>query len=301
MFHVASGLNNNFGCSTDLPDASAAGIDHCEIPASVASDTPAFSSKRKCQVTRRETTYTPDRAHHDITATFATQLKIRRCSESKLNVYSGNSPNRELLGGKGMFLTLIHNTGLAVPPFRCIDTSIVLALEHLQLDVSPLLAMLDDGCEFAHATASLANIRQWITEIASPENPSGHPSANLSEKQQRWLNALSSFIAGPEFYQQIHPLPIADTIRDVHEDLCTSLTKPNSPIIVRSSGVAEDSFGNAQPVSTNLWCMARRISWQPVLKCSLLPTVPLFFPQQPHMEYQLSCNSALNAVLAGSP
>ena len=246
MYHVTSGFNNNFGCSTDLPDASAAGIDHCEIPASVASDTPAFSSKRKCQVTRRETTYTPDRAHHDITATFTTQLKIRRCSESKLNVYSGNSPNRELLGGKGMFLTLMHNAGLAVPPFRCIDTSIVQALEHLQLDVSPLLAMLDDDHEFAHATASLANIRQWITEIASPENPSGHPSANLSEKQQRWLNALSSFIAGPEFYQQIHPLPIADTIRDVHEDLRTSLTKPNSPIIVRSSGVAEDSFGNAQ-------------------------------------------------------
>ncbi|USE36938.1 PEP/pyruvate-binding domain-containing protein [Endozoicomonas sp. SCSIO W0465] len=60
------------------------------------------------------------------------------------------------------------------------------------------------------------------------------------------MSTLSSFVAGPDCYQQIRALPIADTLRTVYEDLRTGLTQPDSPVIVRSSGVAEDSFGNAQ-------------------------------------------------------
>ncbi|WBA88815.1 hypothetical protein O3276_11685 [Endozoicomonas sp. GU-1] len=151
-------------------------------------------------------------------------------------------PNRKWLGGKGMFLTLMKNAGLTVPPFRCIETSIVQNLEALPFDASPLLAMLDDGHEFPHTTASLVNIRQWITQMSPAGNPLGKPTT----RQQRWLDALSSFIAGADFYQQISALPIADQIRTIHQDLCTDLAKSDSPIIVRSSGVAEDSFGNAQ-------------------------------------------------------
>ena len=231
----ASGFNNNVGCSTHLPDASASGIDHCKAS---ASDTCAYSGERKREVSGRDTTLTFGSADHHITATLVTQLKIRRCSESQQSVHSQTMPNRELSGGKGMFLSLMRNEKLAVPPFRCINTDTVQALEQLQLDVCPLLATLDDGHEFPHATASLADIRQWIVKMA--------PSDNLSEKQKRWLNALSSFIAGPDFYQQISALPIADKIRTIHEELRKSLTRPDSAIIVRSSGVAEDSFGNAR-------------------------------------------------------
>ena len=224
--------------STCLPDAKIAGIANGVIPVSGA-------LKRQCEVTGMVTTFTPpDSADHEITETFATRLKIRRCTEPQLTVHSPTVPNRKLLGGKGMFLTLMQNAEaeLAVPPFRCIDTSIVQNLEALQLDASPFLATLEDGHEFAHATASLADIRQWIAQMEPAGNPSGNPSA----KQQRWLDALSSFIAGPDFYQQISALPIAGKIRTVHEDLRTDLTRPDCPIIVRSSGVAEDSFGNAQ-------------------------------------------------------
>ncbi|WP_257293595.1 DUF4116 domain-containing protein [Endozoicomonas sp. YOMI1] len=245
MFNVPSDFNsqhNTGSCSKDLPDASASGIANHEMPASGALNTLAFSCKRKCEAIGSDTTFTPPgSADHKITETFIPPLKIRGCSEPQLTVHSPTIPNRERLGGKGMFLTLMQNAGLAVPPFSCIDTSTVQALEHLQLDVSPLLATLG-GHEFTQTTASLADIRQWIAQM----EPTGNPSDNPSEKQKRWLNALSSFIAGPDCYQQIRTLPIASKIRDIHERLRTRLPQPDSPIIMRSSGVAEDAFGNAQ-------------------------------------------------------
>ncbi|WP_257263125.1 hypothetical protein, partial [Endozoicomonas sp. ONNA2] len=197
-----SGFKNNAGCSTDLPDASAAGTNHCEIPSSVASDTPAFSDIGKCQIIRPVTTFTPGSTNHDLAAT---QLTTRNCTEPQMAVAPPTMPNRELLGGKGMFLTLMQSAELAVPPFRCIETGIVQELEALQFDASPLLTTLDDGHEFAHATASLGDIRQWIVKMEPAGNPSGNPTA----RQKRWLDALSSFIAGPDFYQQISALPIA--------------------------------------------------------------------------------------------
>ena len=141
-----------------------------------------------------------------------------------------------------MFLTLMQKAGLAVPPFRCIETSTVQALESIPLDLRPMLATLNDGYEFPYKTASLTAMKQFIVEM----EPARDSSDKLSDKQQRWLNALAAFIAGPSCYQQIRTLSIADTIRTVHQDLCTHLPQPDSPIIVRSSGVAEDSFGNAQ-------------------------------------------------------
>uniref|UniRef100_UPI003BB7FB79 hypothetical protein n=1 Tax=Endozoicomonas sp. ALC013 TaxID=3403076 RepID=UPI003BB7FB79 len=229
--------------STCLPGAEGADIANGAIPVSGAVTTHALSSNRKCETSGIDTTFTPSNSTgQKITETFALPLKTRRCTESQLNVDSPTILNRKLLGGKGMFLTLMKNAGLTVPPFRCIETSIVQNLEALPFDASPLLAMLDDGHEFPHTTASLVNIRQWITQMAPAGNSSGKPTT----RQQRWLDALSSFIAGPDFYQQISALTIADTIRDIYKELRTGLTKPDSPIIVRSSGVAEDSFGNAQ-------------------------------------------------------
>ncbi|WBA81031.1 PEP/pyruvate-binding domain-containing protein [Endozoicomonas sp. GU-1] len=229
--------------STCLPGAGGADIANGAIPASGALKTHALSSNRKCKISGIDSTFTSsDSTGQKITETFTPPLKNRRFTEPQLTVDSPTIPNRKLLGGKGMFLTLMKNAGLTVPPFRCIETSIVQNLEALPFDASPLLAMLDDGHEFPHTTASLVNIRQWITQMAPPGNPSGKPTT----RQQRWLDALSSFIAGADFYQQISALTIADNIRDIYKELRTGLTKPDSPIIVRSSGVAEDAFGNAQ-------------------------------------------------------
>ncbi|MBO9484043.1 DUF4116 domain-containing protein [Salinisphaera sp. G21_0] len=226
-----------------MPGAEGADIANGVIPVSGALKTHALSSNRKCETSGIDSTFTPPgSADHKITETFAPPLKIRRCSDPQLTVQPSAIPDRERLGGKGMFLTLMKSAGLTVPPFRCIDTRIVQNLEALTFDASPLLATLDDGHEFPHATATLVNIRQWITQMA----PAGNPSGNPTTRQQRWLGALSSFIAGPDFYQQISALPIANKIRTIHKDLRTDLAKSDSPIIVRSSGVAEDAFGNAQ-------------------------------------------------------
>ena len=221
-----------------------------KTPASVASETLAFSSQKKCEATGGVEN-TSERSARSTSQKFregfATSLQIRFCSESSLtveprNVDSSNRPNRKLFGGKGMFLTLMQNAGLAVPPFRCIETSTVQALESIPLYLRPMLATLNDGHEFPHATASLTALKQFIVEM----EPAKDLSDKLSDKQKRWLNALASFIAGPSCYQQIGSFSIADTIRTVHQDLCAHLPQPDSPIIVRSSGVAEDSFGNAQ-------------------------------------------------------
>ncbi|MGI2030175.1 DUF4116 domain-containing protein [Endozoicomonas acroporae] len=246
MFNVKSDIISHpvtDSCSSCLPGTREAETANGESPVSGALKTYALSSNRKCETSGIDTTFTPSGSTgQKITETFAPPLKIRRCSDPELTVQSPSTPNREQLGGKGMFLTLMKSAGLTVPPFCCIETSIVQNLEALPFDASPLLAMLDDGHEFPHTTASLVNIRQWITQMA----PAGNPSGKLTTRQQRWLNTLSSFIASADFYQQISALTIADTIRDIYQELRTGLTKPDSPIIVRSSGVAEDAFGNAQ-------------------------------------------------------
>ena len=121
--------NGNRGqSSTDSADGKA--------PASVAAQTLAFSSQKKCEATgsvESRSQSSPESTSQEFNVAFATPLQIRSCSESSLtvepqNVDSLNRPNRKLLGGKGMFLTLMQNAGLAVPPFRCIETSTVLAL-----------------------------------------------------------------------------------------------------------------------------------------------------------------------------
>ena len=242
-------LNPNQSSDRNRDQSSTVSADG-KTPASVASQTLAFSSQKKCEATgsvESRSQSLPESTRQEFNVAFATQLQIRSCSESSLtveprNVDSLNRPNRNLLGGKGMFLTLMQNAGLAVPPFRCIETRTVEALESIPLDLKPMLATLHDADEFPLKTASLAAMKQFIIEMEAARDPSD----KLSEKQQRWLNALAAFIAGPSCYQQIRTLSIADTIRTVHQDLCAHLPQPDSPIIVRSSGVAEDSFGNAQ-------------------------------------------------------
>ena len=242
-------LNPNESSNTNRkqsPTDSAEG----KTPASVASKTLAFSSQKKCEATgsvESRSQSSPESTSQQFSVAIATPLQNRSCSESSLtveprNVDSLNQSNRELLGGKGMFLTLMQNAGLAVPPFRCIDTVTVQVLENIPLDLRPLLTALDDGHEFPHKTASLMAVKRFITEM----EPARDLSDKLSEQQQRWLNALASFITEPSCYLQIGSFSIADTIRTLHKDLCAHLPQPDSPIIVRSSGVAEDSFGNAQ-------------------------------------------------------
>ena len=224
------------------PEARAGSITNRKTAASVATEIRRFGLSRDCKATESNSTLTLDSVDFENCETLPTRLDTRHCTQPPPTGHSQNIPGREWLGGKGMFLTLMLNAGLPVPPFRCIDTGIVQTLENQPLDLSPLLATLGDGHEFPHETASLADMKRWIVQI----EPSGTLSNNLSEKQQRWLNALSSFIAGSSCHQQICALPIAATIHTIYDDLRTHLSEPDSPIIVRSSGVAEDSFGNAQ-------------------------------------------------------
>ena len=79
------------------------------------------------------------------------------------NRYTG--ADRSRWGGKGMYLRVLTDVGLKVPPFRCIAGEVWQRLENVPLDLSPLLSALDDGHEFAHNTGSLAMLREWIGRV----------------------------------------------------------------------------------------------------------------------------------------
>ena len=58
------------------------------------------------------------------------------------------TPGRVQLGGKGMYLKVLEDLGLMVPPFRCIEGRVWQRLDNVPLDLSSLLSALDDGHEF---------------------------------------------------------------------------------------------------------------------------------------------------------
>ena len=109
-------------------------------------------------------------------------LERRQCSwlDQVNNLHI--TPGRVQLGGKGMYLTVLEDAGLMVPPFRCIEGSVWQRLENVPLDLSSLLSALEDGHEFGQDTGTLAMIRDWV-------------GAADQQKQRRWLEATSSFVA----------------------------------------------------------------------------------------------------------
>ena len=82
---------------------------------------------------------------------------------------------------------------------------------------------------------TIEGIKEAI-KISTTDNPSN---------RKLWLNKLSTFIKSKDFYNEVKENNASKSIREVSKELeKTSIT--TIPIIVRSSGVSEDSYENSQ-------------------------------------------------------
>ena len=62
--------------------------------------------------------------------------------------------------------------------------------------------------------------------------------------QTKWLDALGKLLISDDFLQEVARLPVADTIKRLYQQLVPDGS--NKPVIIRSSGLKEDAFGDAQ-------------------------------------------------------
>ena len=135
---------------------------------------------------------------------------------------------RESVGGKGMFLDQMQRIGLSVPEFQCVTTEMVAAVEQHSLDVHHLARYIPGIADELAPVTCLADIKTHIDAL---------PAFNR-DKRTYWLAGLSQFIASHDFYQLVKDSEAARKIR--------SLKMPSPPVIVRSSGINEDNYGDAQ-------------------------------------------------------
>ncbi|WOG25645.1 DUF4116 domain-containing protein [Endozoicomonas sp. 8E] len=162
-----------------------------------------------------------------------TPLAKRLC---RLSVSDQTPPKREELGGKGMFLWRMKKAGLTVPSFECVTARIMNALEQHSLDTGLLaryLPMIEYELE-AGKEISLTNIRACLNAMP--------PSKQT--KRNNWLAGLAEFIASEDYYQQVKDSEAARKIRGLHSQV--GGLSASQPMIVRSSGINEDNYGDAQ-------------------------------------------------------
>ena len=217
-------LNSGGGCLTNKPLAV---NNKAEQTQSAGGDIKPISTQQSVTHTHSVSLGATD-SHADLPS-----LGKRQCAwlDQVNNLHI--TPCRAQWGGKGMYLTVLEDVGLMVPPFRCIASSVWQRLENVPIDLSPLLSALEDDHEFGRDTDTLAMVRDWIG-AADPQ------------KQRRWLEAASSFVASDACYQQLKFQPAVAEISNVQQALTDALGSCDVALIVRSSGIGEDSPGNAQ-------------------------------------------------------
>ena len=126
----------------------------------------------------------------------------------------------------------MQKAGLPVPPFCTVDTRMTKAIEDLPVDTNLLKAYIPALEELSAQNLSLTDIKSWISSFSSEE----------TDKRKQCLEALSEFIVSDDFYQQLARQKVAGEISFLYNRLF-----PHSqPVIVRSSGVTEDNYGDAQ-------------------------------------------------------
>ncbi|WOG25542.1 DUF4116 domain-containing protein [Endozoicomonas sp. 8E] len=155
-------------------------------------------------------------ASHDLPPDFTTLIKDEQIRSS--------------IGGKGLFLHRMQQARIPVPPFTVVDTTLIARLEQQTFPakcLSPFLPDIDMG---GQESFSLEQLRTIVTELPHPQ-------------QSKWLKGLSEFIASEDFYQQVENIRAAEDIRHRYFRL---RQQAREACIVRSSGVDEDRFGNAQ-------------------------------------------------------
>ena len=156
---------------------------------------------------------------------------LAKCARLTTAADLNNTPahlRRKSVGGKGMFLHQMQRAGLRVPEFQCVTTETVGAIEQHPLDTHRLSAFIPGIADELTQETTLADIKAHINAL---------PAAN-QDKRTDWLAGLSQFIASHDFYELVKDTEAARQIR--------SLKMPLPPVIVRSSGINEDNYGDAQ-------------------------------------------------------
>ncbi len=164
---------------------------------------------------------------HEPTHAQGAPLAKRTCyaTASDLNKTSPHL-RRESVGGKGMFLDKMQRSGLPVPEFQCVTTEMVQAIEQHAFDTHRLAPYIPGVMDELAPSTSLTNIKNHINTLANQNKRTG------------WLAGLSQFIASHDYYESVKESEAARNIR--------SLKTPPLPVIVRSSGINEDNYGDAQ-------------------------------------------------------
>ncbi|WP_422474851.1 PEP/pyruvate-binding domain-containing protein [Endozoicomonas sp. ALB032] len=164
-----------------------------------------------------------------------TSLTRRTCRSPASDQAAGYSPSkREHLGGKGMFLLRMKEAGLSVPLFECVTTQVMHALEQHPLE-RHLLERYFPGFVYEPATeTSLKKIREYLNTLLPSEQT----------KRDDWLAGLVQFIVSDDYYQQVKDSEAAQHIKGLRRQLDRS--SKSQPFIVRSSGINEDNYGDAQ-------------------------------------------------------
>ncbi|WP_257287596.1 PEP/pyruvate-binding domain-containing protein, partial [Endozoicomonas sp. SESOKO2] len=164
-----------------------------------------------------------------------TSLTERTCRLSISDQAANDSlPSREQLGGKGMFLQRMAAINLPVPPFKCVSARVMNALEQHPLDSHRLARYLPVIVLELEAECSLIKIREYLNTSPPLEK----------NKMDKWLEGLTQFIVSSDFYEQVKDSEAACHIRNLRCQLEEQST--SQPVIVRSSGINEDNYGDAQ-------------------------------------------------------
>lgn len=142
-----------------------------------------------------------------------------------------NTRTRAEIGGKGLFLQIMQQANLPVPPFTFIETSLINTLEQHPVPKSCLLPYLPDLAHLDQEQFSLSELRDMTTGLPR-------------QQQTPWLRGLATFIGSKDFLAQIAGLDSALEIRQRY--LACQQQSHCQRCIVRSSGVDEDRFGDAQ-------------------------------------------------------
>ncbi|WP_422474879.1 DUF4116 domain-containing protein [Endozoicomonas sp. ALB032] len=162
-------------------------------------------------------------------------LTMRSCRSPVSDQAADSFPSsREQVGGKGMFLQRMKKADLPVPPFECVTAQVMNALEQQPLDTRLLDRYFPGVVYDPEAEISLTNIREYLNSLPPSEQT----------KRNNWLVGLAEFIVSDDYYEQVKDSEAARQIRGLRHELDRLYI--SQPVIVRSSGINEDNYGDAQ-------------------------------------------------------
>ena len=139
---------------------------------------------------------------------------------------------RSRAGGKGQFLTVMSEASLPVPPFQVIQHAMLQAIDSVVIKPQLLAHFHPDGIDVSQLEpVTLGSLKDNI------------PTMDRIN-QNKWLAALRKLLISDNFLQEVGRLPVTNEITRMYQELV--LANPGQPVIIRSSGLKEDGFGDAQ-------------------------------------------------------